>query len=64
MTVYAFIKQLGGATQVARELGVPMTTVATWGQRNSIPQWRIGAVAELAVRRGVQVPVRFAELAA
>lgn len=63
MTVQDFIKRLGGATAVSRELGVPMTTVATWTQRNSIPSWRMASLAALALHKGIDVPASFAEAA-
>ena len=56
MDIQTFIKSLGGATQVGRELGVPMTTVATWGQRNSVPHWRVPALVALALKQGKSIP--------
>lgn len=61
MTVRDFIKSLGGSTQVAAHLGIPMTTVDTWARRNSVPDWRMAKLAELALRKGVSMPARFAE---
>ena len=48
MTAIQMIDALGGSTAAADKLGIPMTTVATWKQRNHIPQWRMaGVVTEL-----------------
>ncbi len=64
MTVHQFLKELGGAAQVARDLGIPYTTVACWQQRNNVPHWRMADLTALAFRKGVPVPARFAEKAA
>ena len=60
MTVQDFIKELGGTAHVARALGVPLTTVAAWTQRNSVPEWRLEKLAVLAVTKGKAVPAGFA----
>jgi hypothetical protein len=39
--------------QVSRDLGLPFTTVASWGQKNRIPEWRRAALLRLAVERDV-----------
>jgi hypothetical protein len=64
MTVQTFLTDLGGTAKVARELGIPLTTVATWAHRNKVPQWRLASLAALAVAKGVEVPAHFRELAA
>lgn len=63
MDIQTFIKELGGATKVARELGVPMTTVATWSQRGSVPHWRIPSLVALAVKLGKPIPPTLREAA-
>lgn len=63
MNIQTFIDELGGATHIARELGVPMTTVATWKQRGKIPQWRIPALVGLAIKQGKSVPPMLLEAA-
>lgn len=63
-TVQTFLTQLGGAANVARELGIPYTTVVSWRDRNSIPEWRMPAIAGLAIKSGVDVPATFASVAA
>lgn len=64
MTVQDFIKELGGTAQVARDLGLPLTTVAAWTQRNRLPDWRFEKLALLAVSKGKAVPASFDEVAA
>jgi hypothetical protein len=41
------ISFFGSATELARRLDVPMTTVASWRQRGCIPAWRLGAIHRL-----------------
>jgi DNA-binding transcriptional regulator YiaG len=64
MTVQQFLNELGGSTQVAKALGVPLTTVCAWGQRNRVPSWRLRELAALAVEKGKAVPAGFADIAA
>lgn len=64
MTVHQFLQELGGAPTIARELGVPYTTVVTWRQRNSIPHWRMPALAALAISKGKAVPAEIGAQAA
>jgi hypothetical protein len=45
--VEEIISVFGTATELARRLDVPMTTVAAWRQRGRIPAWRIKAIDEL-----------------
>ena len=47
------IMRLGGITAVANELGVPVSTVSSWGRSNRIPEWRQPALMRLALERGV-----------
>ena len=51
MTAADIIKRLGGVSSVAREIGVPLTTVSSWGRWNQIPQWRQPKLLELAIAR-------------
>jgi len=55
-TISQFIQNLGGTVSVAKELGLTPSTVSSWRGSNRIPKWRIGAVMEIAVRKGVQFP--------
>jgi hypothetical protein len=48
MTASEIIKRLGGVTAVAASLGVPLTTVSSWGRFNQIPPWRQPKLLELA----------------
>jgi hypothetical protein len=52
MTALEIIKELGGVTAVSRQLGVPLTTVSSWGRFNSIPQWRQSKLLEIAIAQG------------
>lgn len=47
------VMRLGGVTAVAAHLGVPVSTVSSWGRFNRIPEWRQPALLRLAVERGV-----------
>jgi hypothetical protein len=53
MTALDIIQLLGGVTAVKTHLGVPLTTVSSWGRSNQIPEWRQGAMLELANRLNV-----------
>lgn len=35
------IKDAGGVTKIAVELGVPVATVSSWGLRNQVPATRV-----------------------
>lgn len=56
---HSIISKLGGPQKVAAALNLPFTTVSSWSQRNAIPDWRIGPVAELARKEGVAMPADF-----
>lgn len=61
------IAALGGATNVARFLGVPGPTVSSWRNRDSIPGEYFTAVAAVAAKvghGGTITVARLAELAA
>jgi hypothetical protein len=53
MTALDIIKSLGGVMQVARDLGLPFTTVSSWGRSNHIPEWRQPKLLELAVTKSI-----------
>jgi hypothetical protein len=53
MSTAEIIDQLGGLSEVARQLSVPVTTVSSWKIRNIIPEWRQTAVMRLALEKGV-----------
>ena len=46
-SVEGIIKSFGSASELARRLGVPMTTVASWRQKDRIPAWRREAIEAL-----------------
>lgn len=39
--------------QVARDLGLPFTTVSSWGRSNRIPDWRQAALMRLALEKDI-----------
>ena len=51
MTALEIIQRLGGVSAVSKELGVPLTTVSSWGRFNQIPPWRQLKLLELAAAR-------------
>lgn len=51
MTAKDIVDRLGGVTAVARDMGVPLTTVSSWVRFNSIPHWRQSKMLELATAR-------------
>lgn len=53
MTASDIITRFGTIADLARDLGVPMTTVSSWGRANYIPEWRQPKVLELAAFRGI-----------
>jgi uncharacterized protein YjcR len=55
MTADDIIQSLGGLSAVANQLGVPVTTVSSWKQRDNIPEWRQAKVLELAMAQGVKL---------
>jgi hypothetical protein len=52
LTASQIIERLGGAASIASELGLPLTTVASWGAVNFVPEWRREALLRLAVKQG------------
>lgn len=55
MTASDIITKFGTIADLARDLGVPMTTVSSWGGVNYIPAWRQPKVLELAAARGIEL---------
>lgn len=53
MKASEIIARFGSIADLARELGVPMTTVSSWGLSNQIPTWRQSKLLELAAQRGI-----------
>lgn len=49
------ISRFGTIAGFARDLGVPMTTAASWKQKNHIPAWRQPKILELATERGIEL---------
>jgi hypothetical protein len=42
-----------GRTELSKALGVPLTTVSSWGRANYIPGWRQPAILALAAARDI-----------
>jgi hypothetical protein len=55
MTASDIISKFDSIAALARELGVPMTTVSSWGRANHIPVWRQPEVLRLAHARGIDI---------
>lgn len=49
------IARFGSIAELARDLGVPMTTVSSWGLFNYIPAWRQPKLLELAAAKGIDL---------
>jgi hypothetical protein len=49
LTASQIIARLGSPAAVAKALNVPLTTVASWGAANFIPEWRQPALLQLAL---------------
>lgn len=52
-TANEIIERLGGPAEIARETGFPLTTIASWGAANYIPEWRHDRLVALAKRKSV-----------
>lgn len=52
MQVAQTIKQLGGASKVARLLGQKVTTVQYWLYQDKIPEWRRHLLEQLVAEHG------------
>ncbi len=57
------IDQLGGATKVAKALGMKRNRVSNWRDRGIPWRYRV-AVAKLAMTHGIKLPADFLEAAA
>lgn len=55
MKASEIIGKFGTIADLGRELGVPMTTVSSWGRANQIPVWRQPKLLELAAARGIEL---------
>jgi len=55
-TANEIIERLGGPAEIARETGFPLTTIASWGDANFIPDWRRDALSALANRKSIALP--------
>lgn len=55
MTASDIIEKFGTIAAFARDLGVPMTTVASWKQSNYIPAWRQPRILSLAATSGIEL---------
>ncbi|CAN5573930.1 hypothetical protein BH10PSE14_BH10PSE14_06390 [soil metagenome] len=51
-TVPDIIEELGGATVISNETGVPLTTVHSWKRARFVPRWRVPTLVSLAQRLG------------
>jgi hypothetical protein len=51
-TVPDIIEELGGATAISNETGIPLTTVHSWKRARFVPSWRVPALVSLAERMG------------
>lgn len=54
----AVIAALGGDTEIAKELGAPVSTVGSW-KTDGIPRWRRDAIKAVAARLGKTLPAEF-----
>jgi sRNA-binding protein len=45
-SVEALVQKFGNASEMARKLNIPMTTISTWRRKNRIPSYRLAAVLE------------------
>lgn len=52
-TASDIIEKLGGVANLARNAGIPLTTVMGWKQANFIPEWRQPALISLGKKRKV-----------
>jgi hypothetical protein len=55
MTASDIITKFGSIAELARILGIPMTTVSSWGLSNQIPPWRQPKILEAAAARGIDL---------
>lgn len=50
--VAEIIDELGGATAISNETGIPLTTVHSWKRSRFVPRWRVASLVALAERLG------------
>lgn len=50
------VSAFGGLSAAARAIGVPVTTVQHWRDKDSIPHWRHEQVRKAANAQGVALP--------
>lgn len=55
MTALDIIQLFGGVTKLSVRLGIPLTTVSSWGRSNHIPDWRRAKLLEFAATDGVNL---------
>lgn len=55
-TATDIIDALGGSAAVSRETGFPLTTIESWKAANFIPEWRQGAILQMAGRKADELP--------
>lgn len=51
-TVPDIIAELGGATVISNETGIPLTTVHSWKRAEFVPAWRVPTLVDLAAKLG------------
>lgn len=54
-TVIQIIEMLDGPASIARDTGIPLTTVDSWKRNGFVPEWRRAPLVDLAKRRGVSL---------
>lgn len=54
-TTSDIIAALGGTSAVARELGLPPSTVSSWKGSARIPKWRMQGIVAMAARISVDL---------
>lgn len=50
-TADQIVEALGGSANIARETGIPLTTIESWKAANFIPDWRRETLLSLAMRK-------------
>jgi len=50
------VEAFGGLSAAARAIGVPVTTVQWWRDRDHVPHWRHEQVQRAADHEGVELP--------
>jgi len=52
LTVIQIIEMLDGPASIARDTGIPLTTIDSWKRNGFVPEWRRAPLVDLAERRG------------